>query len=454
MAASKQGASAMASGLSNSADREIFETRVYDAPRELVWNLWTDPERISKWWGPRGFTTTTSKMDLRPGGVWLHVMHGPDGRDYPNKVVYAEVVKPQRIVYDHESYPPFRVTATFDALEEKTRVSMRMVFETAELRNKAAEEFGAVPGLQQTLERFEEELVKSPLVIERTYRAPIETVWRAITEVDQLKQWFMREINSFRPELGFETEFTVRNRDKDFPHIWKVLDVVPGRKIAVEWKFAGYSGSSVATMELFEESDGTKLRLTHEGLENYPREATDLAKKNFAMGWNALIHQQLPNFLQKVQTIRELVLTREYDVPRDLVFKAWADPEQMAKWWGPRGFTNPVCQMDVRPGGKIRIDMHGPDGTDYPMTGRFDEVVAPERLVFTCWAHCDASGKAQVEVINSVTFVDQNGKTKMKLHARVIKATREAATALAGMDQGWAESLVRLAELISQSEAR
>ena len=107
--------------------------------------------------------------------------------------------------------------------------------------------------------------------------------------------------------------------------------------------------------------------------------------------------------------VKEMVLTREFDVPRDLVFKAWTDPKQMAKWWGPRGFTNPVCEMDVRMGGRIRIDMHGPDGTDYPMTGRFDEVVAPERLIFTCWAHCDASGKAQIEVINSVTFMEQNG---------------------------------------------
>ncbi len=107
--------------------------------------------------------------------------------------------------------------------------------------------------------------------------------------------------------------------------------------------------------------------------------------------------------------------------------------------------------MDVKVGGRIRIDMHGPDGTDYPMTGRFDEVVAPERPIFTYWAHCDASGKAQIEVINSVTFVEQNGKTKMTLHATVMKATAEAAAALAGMDLGWTESLVRLEELVRTS---
>src|SRR5258705_101160 len=82
-------------------DREMLITRLFDAPRELVFGAWTDPERIANWWGPTGFTTTTSAMDVRPGGVWRFVMHGPDGRDYQNKIVYMEVVPPERLVYRH-----------------------------------------------------------------------------------------------------------------------------------------------------------------------------------------------------------------------------------------------------------------------------------------------------------------------------------------------------------------
>ena len=448
MAASKQGSSAIATGV-NASDSEIFHSRVYDAPRELIWQMWTEPDRVSQWWGPRGFTTTTSKMDVRPGGLWEHVMRGPDGREYPNKIVYVEVVKPERLVYSHESYPPFRTTITFEVQGEKTRVSMRMVFETADLRNKVAKEFGAVEGLQQTMGRLDEFLPNTPLVIERTYQAPLDTVWKAITEVSQMRKWFMGEINAFRAEKGFETEFAVRHQGKDFPHLWKVLEVVPQRKISVEWKFGGYSGASVATMELFEENEGTRLRLTHEGVGNYPKNATDLAKQNFAMGWNALVHRQLADYLRKVLAVRTLVITREFDTPRKVVFDGWTDPRQMAKWWGPRGFTNPVCELDAVAGGKIRIDMRAPDGAVYPMSGRFDEVIAPERLVFTCWAHCNADGDAQLEVVNAVTFMEQNGKTKMTLQAFVMKATEAVAVPMAGMEQGWTESLLRFAEVVA-----
>ena len=84
-----------------SADCEIVITRTVDAPRERVWEAWTDPKQVVKWWGPTGFTTTIEKMDLRPGGVWLHTMRGPDGTEYPNKSVFKEIVKPERIVYTH-----------------------------------------------------------------------------------------------------------------------------------------------------------------------------------------------------------------------------------------------------------------------------------------------------------------------------------------------------------------
>jgi uncharacterized protein YndB with AHSA1/START domain len=81
------------------ADREIVLTRVFDAPRELLWDAWTDPKHVVKWWGPRGFTITIHEMDVRPGGIWNHTMHGPDGTDYPGQCVFIEVVKPERIVY-------------------------------------------------------------------------------------------------------------------------------------------------------------------------------------------------------------------------------------------------------------------------------------------------------------------------------------------------------------------
>src|SRR5271156_6753607 len=85
----------------DTGDREIVITRIVDAPRELVWEAWTDPKHVAQWWGPRGFSTTIEEMDVRPGGVWRHTMHGPDGTNYPNKSVFTEVVKHERIAFSH-----------------------------------------------------------------------------------------------------------------------------------------------------------------------------------------------------------------------------------------------------------------------------------------------------------------------------------------------------------------
>jgi len=145
------------------AARSIVTTRVYDAPRDLVFAAWSDPDRIAQWWGPNGFTTTTSEFDMRPGGVWRFVMHGPDGRDYPNRVVYEEIVRPERLVYSHgndDDVEPvhFRNTVTFEDLGGRTRLTMRAVFPSAEERDRVAREYGAVEGGEQTLARLAEYL--------------------------------------------------------------------------------------------------------------------------------------------------------------------------------------------------------------------------------------------------------------------------------------------------------
>jgi uncharacterized protein YndB with AHSA1/START domain len=142
------------------AERELVISRVFDAPRELVFEMWTDPKHVAQWWGPNGFTNTIHEMDVRAGGAWRFVMHGPDGRDYKNKIVFIEVAKPERLVYDHVSGPQFHVTVTFVEQGDKTRLTVRMLFESAAQRDKVAKEFGAIEGLSQTLGRLAEQLSK------------------------------------------------------------------------------------------------------------------------------------------------------------------------------------------------------------------------------------------------------------------------------------------------------
>lgn len=307
----------------NTADREIVITRVFDAPRELVWEAWTNPKHVVHWWGPNGFTTTIEKMDVRVGGVWKHVMHGPDGKDYPNKSVFTEVIKPERIEFSHgggrkgdpaAQFP--HATWTFEALGDQTKVTMHALFASAADRGRVVKEYGAIEGGQQTLQRL-----------------------------------------------------------------------------------AGY----------------------------------------------------LPNMKAGKA---DLVLTRIFDAPRELVWKAWTDARQVELWWGPHDFTNPLCEWDARPGGSILVRMRGPEGSQFdfvmPMKGKFHEVVAPERLVFTSSALEDAAGNPQLETLNTVTFTEYDGKTTLTLHAKVVKAAPAAAAAIAGMEQGWSQSLEKLTAYLQE----
>lgn len=141
------------------ADRAMFYRRTFDAPRELVWQAWTEPTKIAQWFGPAGFRTTIHEMDVRPGGKWRFTMHGPDGTDYPNYVVYREVDAPRKLVYDHgngkgDEPIDFVVTAVFSEREGKTDVSYRMLFPTAQGKQLVIDKYGAEKGLTENMDRF------------------------------------------------------------------------------------------------------------------------------------------------------------------------------------------------------------------------------------------------------------------------------------------------------------
>jgi uncharacterized protein YndB with AHSA1/START domain len=147
---------------------------------------------------------------------------------------------------------------------------------------------------------------------------------------------------------------------------------------------------------------------------------------------------------------RTVTITRTIDAPCDLVFRLWTDARHMAQWWGPRGFTNPVCELDVRVGGAIRIDMRAPDGTVYPMTGTVREIVPPRLLVFEAVAE-DHDGNPLLRSLTTVTFAEEGAKTRLTVHAVAVGLAPVAPQMLAGMEAGWTQSLEKLAELARSS---
>lgn len=144
---------------SPSADREIVTTRLIDAPRETVWEAWSNLEHLERWYGPDGFSVTTSSFDFSVGGEWRFTMHGPDGRDYPNVVLFTDIAKPERIAHDHGDgigAISFKATVTLEDRGGKTFLTLRSVFDTPEALRKVVEENGAIEGAKQTLGRLAE----------------------------------------------------------------------------------------------------------------------------------------------------------------------------------------------------------------------------------------------------------------------------------------------------------
>lgn len=138
------------------ASREIRVTRVVNAPRELVFKCWTSPEHIAHWWGPNGFTITIFEMDVRPGGIWRFVMHGPDGVDYQNRIEFVEISPPERLVLNHVSGPTFLLTVEFTDLGDRTEVSVQSLFDSAQVRDQVIRQVGADEGLRQNVDRLVE----------------------------------------------------------------------------------------------------------------------------------------------------------------------------------------------------------------------------------------------------------------------------------------------------------
>jgi uncharacterized protein YndB with AHSA1/START domain len=297
------------------AGKTVVITRVLDVPRRRVFETWSKPEHLARWWGPKGFTLPGCEMDFRPGGAYRFVMRGPDGKDYPFHGVYREIVEAERIVF------------------------------TA------------------------------------------------------------------------------------------IIDNAPGNELVTTVTFA---------------EEGGKTRLTVE--QTVPTEPYARGQKQ---GWTESL-ECLADYVSSLATLvgdREIVTVRIFDAPRDLVWKVWTEPEHIAKWWGPKGFTTTTYSMDVRPGGVWRFVMHGPD-RDYQNKITYLEVVKPERLVYKHGGTGDNEDR-EVEPVNfqvTVIFAEQGGKTRVDMRMAFPSANaRDYVIKTYGAVEGMNQTLGRLEEYLAVS---
>ncbi len=287
-----------------SSKQELVLTRTFDAPRELVFKAWTDPKHVAQWWGPSGFTNPVCELDARSGGAIRIHMRAPDGTVYPMTGVYQELVAPERLVFtssalDVAGQPLFEVLTTVTFAEEGGKTTQTLRARVTK-KTEGADTYldGMEAGWTQSLERLASHLSaeSGPLVIERTFDAPVARVWQALTTKEDFDRWYFK-IKEFRPEVGFEFRFYGENEGVKYEHRCKVTEVVPGKKLAYSWRYEGHEGDSLVTFELFDEAGKTRLRLTHAGLETFPRTPA-FARGNFVGGWTELIGTNLKQFVE------------------------------------------------------------------------------------------------------------------------------------------------------------
>jgi len=141
--------------------------------------------------------------------------------------------------------------------------------------------------------------VADAVVIERTFNAPVERVWKALTDVDEMRQWYF-DLKEFRPEIGFEFEFVVEHGGMTYHHLCNITEVIPQKKLAYTWRYKGHEGDSLVTFELAAAGDRTRLKLMHEGLDTFPK-LPSFARENFLKGWTEIIGSELKQFVEKTQ---------------------------------------------------------------------------------------------------------------------------------------------------------
>ncbi|HEY1870989.1 MAG TPA: SRPBCC family protein [Chitinophagaceae bacterium] len=293
-----------------SAEMEMTLTRVINAPREMVFKAWTEKDQLEKWWGPKDFTNPVCDVDFAPGGNILIHMQAPDGTIYPMDGEFHEIVEPERIVFtsaalDKNGNRLFEVLNTVTFEDEKGKTKLTLHAAVSHITDEGRPYLdGMNEGWGQSIDRLND-LVSNQnnerlVVLERIFNAPVEKVWQALTDINQMKIWYFPQLDEFKPEEGFETQFIVSNEGKDYPHIWKVKEVHPLRKISLDWKFGGYPGNSLLSFELFPEGNKTRLLLTHEKLETFmPEKHPELSKQNFMLGWKHFMDTGLMEFLEK-----------------------------------------------------------------------------------------------------------------------------------------------------------
>ncbi|MEO6875799.1 MAG: SRPBCC domain-containing protein [Opitutaceae bacterium] len=458
--------------------REIVISRVFDAPRELVWQAWTDAAHLAKWWGPQGFTNPVCQWEPQAGKSLHVVMRGPNGTDYPMGGEFLEVVRPERLVFTSGALDEkgqrlfeFHHVVLFAEQSGQTKLTIKSrLTKTTPGADQYTDGFKA--GMTQSLEKLADLVVNTAdreIVVSRVFDAPRALVWQAWTDPQHVVKWwgprgFSNTLKKMDFRVGGYWEHTMHGPDgTNYPNKALFKEIVPQERIVMRLGGGKEKGPGInfTATWTFETVENGQTRLT--SCMVFPTAAMrDLVAKEFgAVEGGQQTLERLSEHLPTMQ-MREFTLTREFDAPRQLVWDAWTQAENLQRWFGPKGFALSVRAFNFKLGGTFLYAMKSPDGHEMWGKWTFREIVPPSKLVVAMSFSDPKGGLTRhplnatwpLETLSTTTLVEIAGQTTLTLRTVAINATaKEIKTFEAGhdsMDKGWGGTIDQLTTYLTQ----
>lgn len=476
-----------------STRHDIVITRVFDAPRELVWKTWTDPQHVARWWGPRGFSTRIEQLDVRPGGKTKYVMVGPDGTEYPVGGQFTEVVPFERFTSTDEFGEDFpvaipaemlgiMVTCAFEDLGGRTKLTLCISHPSAESLRQH-KEMGVVGGWNSSFDCLDDYLAElSPVRIgdceiqlSRVLAAPREQVWKAWTQPEQIKAWwgptgFSTSTRSMAVQVGGQWRFVMHGPDgRDYENLITYLEVAEPERLV--YKHGGQGDVepvnftvTVKFEPIGDAADRTRISMRMVFPSNAARDfvlreygAAEGARQTMRRLGEHVVQQQCASACAAFE------ISRALKAPRDLVWRVWTEREHLMRWFGPKETEITRCSLEFRVGGKFHYFLQGKGGDGLWGLWEFREIVQYERLVTTV-SFADEHGNITrapwdenwpMKMWSEITFDDHAGigggtvvRIKWTPYQANATETAQFIAAFSSMQQGWGGTLDRLVDYV------
>jgi uncharacterized protein YndB with AHSA1/START domain len=464
---------------------ELVIERVFDAPRERVWEVFTKPEHIQKWWGPIPFTAPVIELDLRAGGAFRFAMRSPDGHDYWNAGTVREVTPPEKLVIDMyfanekgeqvspstygfpEGSPSLQVTTfLFRAEGPRTRLTVRQgPIPTGMGANaKLGWESSLEKAARAVADHVAENTPTKELVVERVYDAPRERVFEVFTKGEHIQKWWGPKgvgnaIAEFDARPGGAMFMAERLPSGPLFYIaGSVLEIERPSRIVFAFHYANekreritppdrsglpatWADEIVTTVMLAAEGSRTRVTITTRVTDEMAVWA-GRAREGWAQTLDKIGYAVADDMKVAPAGDLEIVITRTFNAPRALVYQALTKAEHVKNWWGPRHYGPVTATADFRAGGHYRFAQGSPQG-EVAFSGEIRES-SPERIVYVEeFEQMPGHG-----ALTTVTLVERGGKTFMALRSVYQSATDRDAVLASGMEWGARLSYLQLDEVI------